>query len=288
MTGPDTSDTRRAQHAIQRLAEVSLTSIARRERLKQLEARQADPGFWSDPGEGPRRGAGDQDTEGAGSIPPMPSTSGWPMPAPCRSCSSEAPDAELERELGAELEQLATALTDLELQTHAPGPRRRRRRHSHRAPGRRRHRVAGLGRDAHADVRALGGAQGLRGDDPRHGARRRGRDQVGDDRDQGPVRLRFSQGGEGRAPAGADLAVRFPGAPAHLVRLGLRLPRHRRHHRGRPPRRGHQDGRVSRVRAPAASTSTRRRPRCGSPTSRPGSWWPASGAEPAQEQGDRV
>ena len=64
--------------------------------------------------------------------------------------------------------------------------------------------------------------------------RRGGRHQVGLHRDQGPVRLRLSQGREGRPPAGADLAVRLAGAAAHVVRLGLRLPRHRRHHRGRP------------------------------------------------------
>ena len=124
--------------------------------------------------------------------------------------------------------------------------------------------------------RPLGRAARLHGDASSTCCRRRGRHQVGHARDQGPVRLRLSQGGEGRAPAGAHLALRLAGAAAHLLRVGVRLSRHRRHHRDRPARRGHQDGRLSAPRAPAASTSTRRRPRCGSPTSPPASWWPAS------------
>ena len=57
----------------------------------------------------------------------------------------------------------------------------------------------------------------------------------------------LSQGGEGRAPPGAHLAVRQPGAAPHVVRVGVRLPRHRRHHRDRPARGRHQDGRLPRV-----------------------------------------
>ena len=74
------------------------------------------------------------------------------------------------------------------------------------------------------------------------------RHQVGLDRDQGRVRLRLPEGGEGGAPPGADLALRLAGAAAHLLRLGLRLSRHRRHDRDRPPGGGHQDGRLPRLR----------------------------------------
>ena len=81
--------------------------------------------------------------------------------------------------------------------------------------------------------------------------------------------------------------LRLSGAPPHVVRVGVRVSRHRRHHRDRHPRGGHQDGRVPGVRrgraareqdllrgAPHARSDGRRR------------LLPA-GAEPDQEPGDR-
>ena len=66
-------------------------------------------------------------------------------------------------------------------------------------------------------------------------------------RDQGRVRLRLPQGGEGRAPAGAHLAVRLAGAAAHLLRVGVRLSGVDDDDRDRDPRRGHQDRRLPRL-----------------------------------------
>ena len=187
------------------------------------------------------------------------------------------PDAGMQDGAGdARPDSSARRSRSFELQTMLQGPDDARDAHPHHSPRRRRHRIAGLGRDAHADVRPLGGAARLRGRDARPAAGGRGRHQVGLDRDQGRVRLRLPQGGEGRAPAGADLAVRLAGPAPHLVRLGVRLSRHRRHHRDRPARRGHQDGRLPRLgrRRPA-----RQQDLLGGAAhahSRPASWWPAS------------
>ena len=65
------------------------------------------------------------------------------------------------------------------------------------ASGRRRHRVAGLGRDAAAHVPALGRAQGLQDRADRLPAGRRGRHQERDVHGQGRIRLRLSQAESG-------------------------------------------------------------------------------------------
>jgi peptide chain release factor 2 len=68
---------------------------------------------------------------------------------------------------------------------------------------------------------------------------RRGGHQVGRLQDQRAQRLWLAQVGIGRAPAGAHLALRFGGAAAHLVFLGLGLSGGGRQHRDRHPRQGH-------------------------------------------------
>ena len=75
---------------------------------------------------------------------------------------------------------------------------------------RRRHREPGLGRDAPAHVHALGRAARHEGRADRPSFGRAGRDQVGDDADQGRERLRQSEDRERRPPAGADQPLRCP------------------------------------------------------------------------------
>ena len=62
---------------------------------------------------------------------------------------------------------------------------------------------------------------------------RRGRHQVGDHPGQGPQRLWLAQDRDGRAPAGAHLAVRFQCAPPYFVRQHRDLSGDRRQHQGR-------------------------------------------------------
>ena len=132
---------------------------------------------------------------------------------------------------------------------------------------RRRHRRAGLGRDAAAHVPALVRAQGLQDRGARPAAGRRGGHQERLVHRRGRVGLRLPAGGERRAPPGAHLALRRQRAPPDLVRRGLRLSRSRRR-----PSRSRSATRTSRCRpsaraAPAASTSTRPSRRCASSTS---------------------
>ena len=133
-------------------------------------------------------------------------------------------------------------------------------------PGRRRHRVAGLGRDAAAHVPALGRAARLQDRRRRLPARRRGRRQVGDRRGDRRIRLRPADGRGRRPSPGPHLAVRLGQAPPHLVRLALRLARAaggRRHrHRRQGPARRHVS--IERRRRPA-----RQRHRLGDPPDAP-------------------
>ncbi len=99
--------------------------------------------------------------------------------------------------------------------------------------GRRRHRELRLGVDAGADVCPLGRKEGLQGRAAIRDAGRRGWDQVGGLQDLGAERLWLAEIGIGRAPAGADLAVRFVGPAAHVLLVGLGLPGGRRRYRDR-------------------------------------------------------
>ena len=111
-------------------------------------------------------------------------------------------------------------------------------RHHHHPSGRRRHRVAGLGRDAAAHVRPLGRAQGLQARGDRPPAGRRGRHQERDADDHRRLRLRHAARRGRRAPAGAHLALRPGVAPPHVVRVALRLARAARGRRRRDRREG--------------------------------------------------
>ena len=76
------------------------------------------------------------------------------------------------------------------------------------------------------------------------------------------VRLRPAVGRGRRAPAGAHLAVRSGGAPAHVVRLGVRLARAARGRRHRDRRQGpaHRHVPLERRRRPARQRHRLRRP----------------------------
>ena len=92
---------------------------------------------------------------------------------------------------------------------------------------------------------------------------------------EGPYAYGYAQGGGGRAPPGAHLAVRRQRAPAHLVRLRAgRSPRSRTTSRSRSATRTCASIPTAPA-ARAASTSTRPTPRCASRTCRPGSSSPA-------------
>src|SRR5882724_7653718 len=104
-----------------------------------------------------------------------------------------------------------------------------------------RHRVAGLGADAHAHVPPLVRACGLQGGGRGPAARRRGGHQVRHHRGDRRLRLRLSQGRGGRAPSHPHLALRRLEPPPDVVRLrrGDAGGRRRRGHhpRGRAARR---------------------------------------------------
>ena len=76
-------------------------------------------------------------------------------------------DAEIAAELDSQLDSIESRLAELEEARLFSGEYDARRRGRHRALRRRRHRLAGLGRDAAADVPALGRAPRLRGRDGR-------------------------------------------------------------------------------------------------------------------------
>ena len=135
-------------------------------------------------------------------------------------------------------------------------------RHRHDSPGRRRHRVAGLGRDAPAHVPALDRAPRLQARGHRPPARRRGRHQERDAHRPGRVRLRTAAGRSRRAPARAHLAVRPGVAPSHLVRVGVRLAGAARGRRDRDRGQGpaHRHVSLERRRRPARQRHRLRRP----------------------------
>ena len=99
--------------------------------------------------------------------------------------------------------------------------------------GIRRHRSAGLGGDAAADVPPLLRAQGLSHRGPRRVARRSCRHQERVDQGRRRLRVRLPAHRGRRAPARAQEPVRFERAPAHVVRERVRLSGSRRLDRGR-------------------------------------------------------
>ena len=100
---------------------------------------------------------------------------------------------------------------------------------------RRRHREPGLGQHAAAHVHALGREARPQGRVPGRDRGRGSRHQVGDHPGQGPQRLWLAQDRDGRAPAGAHLALRLQRAAPHLVRQRRRLSGDRRQHQDRYP-----------------------------------------------------
>ena len=152
---------------------------------------------------------------------------------------------------------------------------RRRARSQERDPhdpsGRRRHRVAGLGRDAAAHVPALGRAPRLQARDHRLPAGRRGRAEERHGDGHRRIRLRPAVGRGRRASAGAHLAVRSGGAAPYLVRVASTSgPSCPRTSTSRSTTRTCGSTRTDRA-APAASTSTSPTRRSGSRTCRPAS-----------------
>ena len=228
------------------------------------------PGFWDDQEAAGRR--------------PRPSTSARRSASrPSGSLDSDVEDLDELAEMAAEDAEIAAELGLAARRVESKPPRRarggapvlrrvrRRRRGRDRPLRRRRHRLPGLGRDAAADVPALGRAPRLRGRDGGGLRGRGGGHQVGDLHRQGRERLRPLRRRARRPPAGPDLAVRRPEAPPHRVRPGRRRAAGRR---GRSRSRSTTRTSASTPTAPpapAASTSTRPTRRCASPTSRPGS-----------------
>jgi hypothetical protein len=151
---------------------------ARRERLKALEDRQADPGFWTDQ-ERAREVVQELKLLRARVNPVDAFDKRLADAGVMQELIQESPDPDLEAELEKELEQMVSALGDLELQTMLQGPDDARDAILTGPSRGRRHRVAGLGPDADADVRALGRTERIRGNDPRPGSRRRSGHQVG-------------------------------------------------------------------------------------------------------------
>ena len=141
-----------------------------------------------------------------------------------------------------------------------------------RRPGRlRRHRGAGLGRDAAAHVSEVGRAARFRRRRAR-GVGRRGRGhQERDDPRARRVRVRLAAHGDRRAPARAQVAVRFRQPAAHVVRRRVRVAGDRRRHRDRAQSGGSCASTCFARAAPAASTSTRPSRRSASRTFRPAS-----------------
>ena len=199
-----------------------------------------------------------------------------------RELEADVGDLDELAEMAAEDEEmaaeLATQLASVEraprrARRGAPVQRRvrRRRRGRHRPRRRRRHRLPGLGRDPAADVPALGRAARLRGRDEGGLAGGGGGAEVGDLHRPRRERLRPLRRRARRPPAGPDLPLRLLRPPPHQLRPGRRRPAGRRGRRGRDRRRRPAHRHLPRLRAPAASTSTRPTRRCGSPTSRPAS-----------------
>ena len=137
----------------------------------------------------------------------------------------------------------------------------------------RRHRRAGLGRDAAAHVPALGRPTGgfqtelIEASPGEEAGLKSATFTV-----KGENAYGIAQGRARRPPARAAVAVRLGPPPPHLLRRGDREPAARRRLGPGRDRRGRAAHRhLPRLAAPAASTSTRPTPRCASRTSRRGS-----------------
>ncbi len=137
------------------------------------------------------------------------------------------------RSLKREMDELRALVDKLETETLLSGENDERNAIVTIHPGRWRHRVAGLGRDAHAHVPALGRAPGLLNPAVRISAGRRGGHQVGDLRRQRRARLRAADQRDRRASPGAHLALRSGQASPHFVRQRVCVAGNRREHRDR-------------------------------------------------------
>ena len=94
---------------------------ARRERLKVLEDRQADPGFWTDQDKA-REVVQELKLLRARVLPVDAFDKRLADAGALQELIQESPDPDLEAELGTELEQMVSALGVLELQTMLQGP----------------------------------------------------------------------------------------------------------------------------------------------------------------------
>ena len=121
------------------------------------------------------------------------------------SCSRVEPDEEMAAEVEREVDGARRRDRGVRLRSLLVRSGRLPRRAARDQRRRRRHRGAGLGVDAHADVHALGRAKGLHRRDPRPERGRRGGDQGRGARDQGAVRLRLPA----RRRAGVHRLVRI-------------------------------------------------------------------------------
>ena len=124
----------------------------------------------------------------------------------------------------ASVDALEQDLEKLELAALLSGEYDVGRRDRHDQRGRRRHGVPGLGRDAASHVHALGRAATVRPGPGRDPSRRGSGHQVRNVHAARAERLRSPLDRAGRAPAGADLAVRRAEATAHVVREPRRHP----------------------------------------------------------------
>ena len=223
---------RRSGAPRQRPAELSLTPPSPPTNSPSIEARVADPDFWKDQAAAQkllqrrRRLEEDRDLSDVAAAPRRRS----------RACSSNGPRrASRSPMISAARSTSCSAGRRRRDQEDARRRARSQERHRHDPSRRRRHRVAGLGRDAAADVPALDRAPRLqaRGHRPTSRATKPGIKSA-TLTITGDYAYGLLLGRSRRASARAHLAVRSGGAPPHLVRVGLRLARAAR-------RRGHRD-----------------------------------------------
>ena len=209
----------------------------RRARLDALQARRLEPGFWDDPRDRGRRRAGhrrrkrlDRHLRRAAAPARRPRDAprdagrGGRRRPGCRDREGSGRARKGPRR--------ARAARD------ARRPRRPPDGHPDHQRRRRRHRRPGLGRDAPADVHPLRRAPRIHADAPGIPGSRGSRHQERIPPCRGPLRLRLPPRRVGRPPARPHEPVRVGRQAPDLVRVGLRLPRDRRRHRGR-----HQPGR---------------------------------------------
>ncbi len=157
-------------------------------------------------------------------------------------------DAGLAAEVPGELDRLERVLLESGVEGAAQRPARLERRDPHDQRPRRRHRRQRLGRNAAADVPALGRRTRLRDRAARPAGQRGGRHQQRHDRRPRADGLRLSQGRDRHAPPGADQPLQRRRQAADQLRRGRRLARGHRHDRHRNPRRRRARGRVPRQR----------------------------------------